>query len=342
MGCLLHIVEPPIEAENLPLITNTNNIHINSSFIVVPLYNLSITPNSKWKQNGITGAGGNEVGNELNQLNFPDGIYVDDNQTIYIAERSNHRIIQWYRNATSGQIVAGGNGRGNSMNQLAYPRTVVVDKENDSLIICDSGNRRVVLWARGNATEGTTLIYDIDCYGLAMDNKGYLYVVDHMKSEVKRWKMGDANATIVAGGNKIGDDNNQFDNPYYIFVDQNYSVYVSDHSNHRVMNWLQNATEGIVVAGGNGRGDLLIHLSNPMGVFVDQLGHVYATDTRNDRIMRWLKGASEGSVILGGRGSGGGQNQLDGPFGLTFDGEGSIYVSDVYNQRVQKFYIDLN
>ena len=74
-----------------------------------------------------------------------------------------------------------------------------------------------------------------------------LYVSDWMKDEVRRWKIGDKEGTIVAGGNGKGNNLNQLNVPTYIFVDQDYSVYVSDwFSNHRVMKWMKGAKEGIV------------------------------------------------------------------------------------------------
>ncbi|CAF4449399.1 unnamed protein product, partial [Adineta steineri] len=37
-------------------------------------------------------------------------IYVDDDdQTIYIADYDNHRIVEWIHGAEYGQVVAGGN-----------------------------------------------------------------------------------------------------------------------------------------------------------------------------------------------------------------------------------------
>ena len=65
----------------------------------------------------------------------------------------NHRIVEWKNGAINGQIVAGGNGKGNRNDQLNCPTNVIVDKENDSLIICDYGNRRVVRWPRRNGTK---------------------------------------------------------------------------------------------------------------------------------------------------------------------------------------------
>jgi hypothetical protein len=89
---------------------------------------IDIHPNAKWQQNGLTMAGGNGYGNGNNQLSLPMGLYVDDDLTVYVADQSNHRIVQWKSGATSGQVVAGGNGEGSGAHQLSNPRDVIVDK----------------------------------------------------------------------------------------------------------------------------------------------------------------------------------------------------------------------
>jgi len=137
-----------------------------------------------FKQDGITIAGGNGRGNQLNQLNFPWSVHVDDNnQIIYIAESENHRVVEWKYGAKSGQVVAGGNGGGTRMDQLYRPAYVTVDQINDCLIISDYGNRRVVRWSRQNNTNQEIIISDIDCLGLTLDNNGNLYVCDYKKNE---------------------------------------------------------------------------------------------------------------------------------------------------------------
>jgi sugar lactone lactonase YvrE len=306
----------------------------------VPSSKLNITSKTTWKQDRITIAGGNGTGSQLNQLYSPKGIYVDDDQTIYIADTGNHRIMEWKRNAKNGQVVAGGNRQGNANSQLNQPTAVIVDKKTDSLIICDAGNRRLVRWCRRNAVEGTVLI-KTECYGLAMDDKEYLYIVDKEKHEVKRWRIGDASGTIVAGGNAKGDKNNQLDSPTHIFVDQNYSIYVSDSGNHRVMKWEQDAKEGVVIVDDKITMNWGIRFRWPAGVIVDHLGHVYvADDLFNSRISRWLKGTSQGSIILGVNETGSEPNLFGGLEGLSFDEEGNIYVAETTNNRIQKFYID--
>ncbi|CAF4310044.1 unnamed protein product [Rotaria sp. Silwood2] len=300
----------------------------------------NIHPNARWQQNGITLAGGNRQGNEINQLSDPYGLFVDDDQSVYVAEWSNHRIMEWKRGATSGEVVAGGNGQGNGAHQLSNPTDVIVDKKRDSLIICDGSNHRVVRWPRRNGISGETIISNIVCVGLTMDENGSLYVTDDGKHEVRRYRRGESQGTVVAGGNGSGNRLDQLSSPRYVFVDRDHSVYVSDWENHRVMKWGEGAKQGIVVAGGQGEGNGLTQLSYPYGVVVDQLGTVYVADWGNDRIMRWPKGATQGSVIVGGNGKGEQSNQLNWSIGLSFDRHGNLYVVDNGNHRVQKFNID--
>ncbi|CAF4128878.1 unnamed protein product [Adineta steineri] len=291
---------------------------------------------NKWKQNAITVAAGNECGHELNQLNLPFAMFIDKKKNIFIADFQNHRIVDWKSNAKEGQIIAGGNIAGNRMDQLHYPRDVIVDQQNHSVIIVDSENRRVIQWSRQNQQ---ILIDNIDCYGLAMDKHGFLYVSDAGKNEVRRWKMGEYNneGIVVAGGHGEGDQLNQLDSSSFIFVDENQSVYISDNNNNRVMKWRKDAKEGIVVAGGNGAGENLNQLSNPQGVIVDHLGEIYVADCGNDRLIRWYEGKEEGEIVVGGNGYGNQSNQLNGATDLSFDDEGNLYVADCDNNRIQKF-----
>ncbi|CAF4345997.1 unnamed protein product, partial [Rotaria magnacalcarata] len=302
---------------------------------------VNIPANAEWSQNGGTIAGGNGRWSGTNQLVYSHGLFVDDNQTVVIADYGNCRIVQWKNgDTTNGQVVAGGNGQGNGLNQLSVSTDVLIDKETDSLIICDAGNGRVVRWSRrSGTTQGEVLIDTIGCFGLAMDEQRYLYVSVYGKNEVRRYKLGDNIGTLVAGGSGQGAELNQLNGPTYLFVDQQQNVYVSDSSNHRVMKWKKGAKEGIVVAGGQGAGSALTQLNGPYGLFVDTLGTVYVADQGNQRVIRWTQGAKQSTVIVGGNGQGAGANQFNYPVGLSFDRHGNLYVVDRDNERVQRFFI---
>ena len=295
---------------------------------------------NKWKQVGIAVAGGHGQGNQLNQFSRPCGICLSDDQTIYVADYDNNRIVEWKLNATNGRILAGRNGKGNGIKQLNGPTDVIFDHENDSLIIADQENRRVIRVSCRNPINEQILISDIDCWRLTMDKNGSLYVSDWKKNEVRKWRKGDGKGVIVAGGNGQGNQLNQLDYPNFIFVDDDGSVYISERDNHRVIKWTKDAKEGIVVAGGNGQGNSLKQLSRPQGLFLDHSGQIYVVDYQNDRVVCWNKGALEGSIVVGGHGKGQQSNQLHGPIGLVFDRQGNMYIADCRNHRVQKFEID--
>ncbi|CAF1338757.1 unnamed protein product, partial [Rotaria magnacalcarata] len=243
--------------------------------------------------NGVTIAGGNGSGNATNQLYHPHGLFVDEDQTVVVADYLNHRIIQWKNgDTTNGQVVAGGKGQGNGLHSLFRPTDVLIDKETDSLIICDDGNRRVVRWSRRSGTaQGEILIDNIYCNGLAMDEQRYLYVSDWIKHEVRRYQLGENIGTLVAGGKEQGAGLNQLNWPTYLFVGRDHSAYVSYKDNHRVMKWKKGAKEGIVLAGGQGRESALTQLNSPLGLFVDTLGAVYVADYGNHRILLFLDNA---------------------------------------------------
>ncbi|CAF0844843.1 unnamed protein product [Adineta steineri] len=325
-------------------LNNPLNIFIqqgSQSFISDIFIILSKKPKwDKWKQDAITVAGGNGKGPELNQLNRPAEIFIDEKKNIFIVDQDNHRIVEWKYDAKEGQIIAGGNGQGIRMDQLNCPTDMIVDQQTHSIIVADWKNRRVIQWLN---QKQQILIENIHCYSLTMDKNDFLYVSDEKKNEVRRWKMGEYNneGIVVAGGNGKGDQLNRLSFPGFIFVDEDQSVYVSDRDNHRVMKWRKDAREGIVVAGGNGQGANLNQLFFLEGVIVDHLGQIYVADLGNHRIMRWCEGKKEGEIVVGGNGEGNQSNQLNSPTGLSFDDEGNLYVADYRNHRIQKFEITL-
>ncbi|CAF1441982.1 unnamed protein product [Adineta steineri] len=295
------------------------------------------TKKNHYKQFGITVAGRNGHGEKFNQLCYPEGIFIDNDKSIYIADFGNDRIVKWKFNSRIGQVIAGGNGRGNQINQLDCPTNIIFDKENNSFIISDLWNGRVIRYFDENQTNQQILISNISCHGLTIDKSGSIYVSDWGNHEVRRWKQEDKKGELVAGGNGKGNHLNQLNCPTYIFIDKDYSLYISDRDNHRVMKWKKDAKEGIIVAGGNSNGNSLEQLDHPHGVIVDHLGQIYVADYENHRVMRWCEGDEEGEIVIGQNGKGNQSNQLINPKGLSFDNEENLYVADCNYDQIQKY-----
>ncbi|CAF4153621.1 unnamed protein product, partial [Adineta steineri] len=81
----------------------------------------------EYNNEGTVVAGGNGQGTELNQFNTPTCIFIDKEQSVYVLDTNNHRVMKWRKDAKEGTVVAGGNGKGRNLNQLFQPQGITVD-----------------------------------------------------------------------------------------------------------------------------------------------------------------------------------------------------------------------
>ncbi len=320
---------------------------VTASVVVMPL------------QNAITVAGGNGAGAALNQFNNPSSVFVDANGYVYIADRSNFRIMRFppgSTNTTSGTIVAGSNGPGSALNQF-QPNAICVDA-GGNLYVADDANSRVLKFPPGsNSATNATVVAGGNGAGKAanqlvnpvsvfVDASNDLYVVDDFNDRVQKFpsnSTSSTNAITVAGGNDYGSKANQFNGPASVFVDKAGNIYVDDAANNRIQKFPPNstsATDGVTIAGGNGFGSAANQLSTPSSIWGDDAGNIYVADINNERIQMFPPGSSSftpGETVAGGNGQGFAANQFSGPNVVWGDNDGHLYVSDVGNNRIQKF-----
>ncbi|CAF3485001.1 unnamed protein product [Rotaria socialis] len=180
-----------------------------------------------WNTTGVTVAGAHGAGSELNELNSPLGLFVDNEGAVYVVDTWNDRIVKWTPGAYIGKVVAGGNGEGNANNQLNHD-------DHDQ-----------------------TIIVNIACLGLAMNHEGSLYISDGERHCIIKWPSNN----VVAGENGEGSDMNKPLEPAHVFVDENQSVFVIDFQSAKVMQWPVGSKECILVAGGNGEDDVANQLN---------------------------------------------------------------------------------
>jgi len=294
-----------------------------------PRHNDGICATATWARQGVTVAGGNGWGDDLNQLKYPMGIFVDEDRTIYIADTNNARIMKWTEGVRSGQIVAGKLGAGSGTSQLYGPMDVVVDKAG-TVYITDTTNNRVQKWNR-NAQWGETVINIQHPIGIALDDEGSLYISAFYQSQALiKFPKDEKNGYVIASN---------LPDLYYLFVNQNRSIYAADMSNGQIVKLDEGKSQISVVIGGF-QSFGVARLSLPHSVVVDQAGAVYVAEYGNNHITRWLPGAKSGIVIAGSSSKGYQSDQLALPTDIAFDIDGNLYVADSGNQRVQKFVID--
>ncbi len=183
--------------------------------------------------NGITVAGGNSNGSKANQLNTPSGIYVDENDTVYVADRNNSRIQKWAPGATSGVTVISGNAF-----QLWFPTAIARDAAGN-FYINDPLKGIIRRYAPGitDAANGTLVATGLTTPSSAfVDRNGDLFSTDLLGSSVKKFVPGSTTPITVAGGNGIGSAANQLKSPASVFVYKG-EIYVTDFGNARVQKW---------------------------------------------------------------------------------------------------------
>ena len=173
-----------------------DNLYVNDlTTSTIIFYPLNTTNNST----GIVVAGNRTPGFAPDQLNYPRGIFVDDNRSLYIADYENNRVQKWTYGASFGVTVAGNGGCGaDALRQLCHPTSVVVDSYQNIYTV-DSAFTRIVRWTLGvdsgeciAACSGEQDLQSNNLffvYAITFDRQGSLYVSDMLNNRVQKFQI---------------------------------------------------------------------------------------------------------------------------------------------------------
>nr|ACD54714.1 NHL repeat containing hypothetical protein RRC374-like protein [Adineta vaga] len=302
-------------------------------------------------QNGITvgGYGNGTAGNDLTALNYPWGIGIGIDESIYVSDYNNNRVIKLQEGSLVGTTIAGTGIAGNSAGQLKIPLDLFVDSSSNIYVV-DNDNYRVMLWRKnatvgikvaGSGSQGSTASTFREPNGITVDSMGNVYVSDFTTHRVMKWAVNATFGTMVAGTGVSGNSTDQVYQPAGLYFDEIKSyLYIADASNHRIQRYYLGSTINITtVAGGYGLGTGNQQLNTPYSVCVSKkTGDIYIADTFNNRIQRWSPGATSGVTIVGSGGLGSNSTMLNAPRGIALNyNETYLYVTDYNNHRVQRF-----
>jgi uncharacterized protein (TIGR03437 family) len=292
------------------------------------------------------------------QLNGPEGLAVDGNGNLYIADRFNNRIRKVRPDGTittfAGTGVAGSSGDGvqPALGRLFQPTDVVVDP-NGTVYIADMGNSLVKM------VDPTNLMYNVSrkmvsvAY-LAYNPAGGLAATDFLQHAIFRMSVQDGSISTLAGTihtSAIGDNGPAsgavFLDPYGVAVDGKGNVYVADFSDERVRRIGSNLTittvagTGVFGSSADGVQATAAQIAQPRGIAVDASGNVYFTNACNVSVIR--SNATIGTVAGNYTCGYAGNNvlaptaELNFPQGLAVDSTNQfLYISDTDNNRIRK------
>ncbi|CAF0821953.1 unnamed protein product [Adineta steineri] len=188
------------------------------------------------------------------QLYYPRGFAFDPTDTfMYIADRSNNRVVRFLTNSTS------------DTNGVLAAGTGTPDNTNETL------NSPWSIW-----------------YSSSKHND--LFIVNHEGHSVIRWTLGATSGTFVGGLPGISCSNSTcFSYPTDVRIDADLNMYVVDEGNHRVQMFCENSDVGMTVIGNGVAGDSSTQLNSPQGIAFDSAMNMYVCDTGNRRVQKFLK-----------------------------------------------------
>ena len=256
---------------------------------------------------------------------YPIGIFINEENTIYVTNRDNGSILVWHNETT--RIVS---------TNLINSWSLFVTTSNDIYVDNGYSNGRIDRWTLNATNSVTVMNINSSCTGLFVDIYNSLYCSLADKHRV--FKIGLINNTnnliTVAGTFCAGPVSNMLDHPHGIFVDSNLNLYVADTHNNRVQRFALGQSNAMTVAGFGIT--LTFILNHPTSVVLDTDSNLFIVDSHNHRIIRSI--ANDFQCLVGCSGeSGTSANHLHNPQTMAFDAIGNIFVTDSNNHRIQKF-----
>ncbi|CAF1375842.1 unnamed protein product [Adineta ricciae] len=276
-----------------------------------------------WSPSAVTFANVNSVGSS------PFDIFVNTNNTIYVANQANSRVLVWTQGSTWPIQ--------NLSRNVSSPYSLFVTTAGEIYIDSASSTGRIDRWT-SNASSGVPVLYLCSkCYDVFVDAHDIIYCSMQSRHQIvsKSLKTSSNAFATVAGSGSAGYAANMLNQPWGIFVDTNSDLYVADQYNHRIQLFRSGQLNGITVAG-NTSINLTIPLSYPSGIVLDFDGYLFIVDKYNHRIVG--SDSSGFRCVVGCTGSAGSNtDQLYYPTSMSFDSYGNMFITDTSNSRIQKF-----
>ncbi|XP_037950569.1 RING finger protein nhl-1 isoform X4 [Teleopsis dalmanni] len=269
-------------------------------------------------------------GSEPGSFTWPRGLAVGPDNSIVVADSSNHRVQVFDSNGIFiKEFGEYGNGEGEfdclagvAVNRIG--QYIIADRYNHRIQVLDPQGR----FLRAFGSQGTADGKFNYPWGVTTDALGFIYVCD---KENHRVQVFQSDGSFVGKFGSCGRGEGQLEHPHYIAVSNTNRVIVSDSNNHRIQIFDVNG-KVVTTFGGEGSDDGQFKF--PRGVAVDEQGYIFVADSGNNRIQIFNP---DGSFLKTFGSWGSGDSEFKGLEGVAIMSNGNILVCDRENHRVQVF-----
>jgi serine/threonine-protein kinase len=195
--------------------------------------------------------------------------------------------------------------------------------------------------------RGTSAAFS-NMMGIAVDDRGNIYVADSRNNMIRKISA-DGMVTTIAGSGLAGSADGKgtaasFFYPEGVAVDRNGNLYVADTHNSLIR---KISPDGIVTTLAGQRiyhtipgMDTIARFDNPAGIAVDPSGYVFVADCGNDLIRKISPDGKVQNIAGIGKKGSKDSSSLNASFylpgGIALDSIGNIYVADTYNNMIRK------
>jgi DNA-binding beta-propeller fold protein YncE len=273
------------------------------------------------------------------------------NDTLYIADFLNQRVLKCATPATC-TVFAGVTGAAGSDNShFYYPSGVAVDSAGN-VYVSDTANHRVQKFNSSGVWTGrigvTQVPYVTDSVrintpgGMTIDADGSLYFIERRGARLVKLNAAGVQQWTAGTAGVWGNDNAHFggfwdDLMSFPAVDNAGKVYVPDPGNNRIQ--IFDASTGGFLTTWITSGPTQFNC--PQAVAISPVnGDFYVADRCNDRILVF-NSSQVYKMQLGSGVYGSSDTQFAAPTNVAVDSLGAVYVTDQDNVRVQKCTISL-
>jgi sugar lactone lactonase YvrE len=216
---------------------------------------------------------------QMNAWSFwPPGIFIDTNNTVYLAHPLHYRIYVWHNMSNSPIRII----EVSSM----LPFSLFIDLNGNTYMINESYNNfHLFQWAQNSSNAILLRSSLFSCKEIFIDMNDTLYCSEWLNNRVLKQTL-NTNPIIVstvAGDGSYGSELSKLAAPHGIFVDLNFYLYVAETNNNRIQRFTVGQTTGVTVFGSTVSGT--ITLLQPMDVVLDADGYFFIADAMNHRIV---------------------------------------------------------